>query len=112
MYLFDRQLHRVTRLNLAVRENRSIGGATPGLDAVAKLQIVVAPIETSANLDDALSPKSRTKAALRLRDLSFESPTLGFRVKHDRQWYVTAEAREADHASGASTAATWWPSAR
>jgi len=25
----------------------------------------------------------------------FESPTLGFRAKHDRQWYVTAERREA-----------------
>jgi len=28
-------------------------------------------------------------------DLLFESPSLGFRVKHDRQWYVTAERREA-----------------
>ena len=35
--------------------------------------------------------QSRTPA----RDLLFESPALGFRVKHDRQWYVTAEGREA-----------------
>ena len=31
VYLFDRRLRRITRLNLAVREQRSIGGATPGL---------------------------------------------------------------------------------
>ena len=95
VYLFDRRLQRVTRLNLAVRENRSIGGATPGLDAVAKLQIVVAPIETSANLDDATVAKIKDQNHAPPSDLQFESPTLGFRVKHDRQWYVTAEAREA-----------------
>jgi len=31
VYLFDRRLKRITRINLAVRERRSIGGATPGL---------------------------------------------------------------------------------
>lgn len=95
VYLFDRRLQRVTRLNLAVRENRSIGSATPGLDAVAKLQIVVAPIETSANLDDATVSKIKDQGRVPASELSFESPKLGFRVKHDRQWYVTAEAREA-----------------
>ena len=50
VYLFDRKLRRITRLNLAVREKRSIGGATPGLDAVAKVQIKIDPIETSAHL--------------------------------------------------------------
>lgn len=95
VYLYDRKLHRITRLNLAVREKRSIGGATPGLDAVAKLQIKIDAIETSAHLTDDLVAKSSTVARTPLRDLLFESPTLGFRVKHDRQWYVTAERREA-----------------
>jgi hypothetical protein len=95
VYLFDRRLHRVTRLNLAVRENRSIGGATPGLDAVAKLQISVAPIEKSAHLDEAALTKIKSQGRTPARDLLFESPARGFRVKHDRQWYVTAEAREA-----------------
>jgi hypothetical protein len=95
VYLFDRKLHRVTRLNLAVREKRSIGGATPGIDAVAKVQVKIDPIETSAHLTDELIAKSTNAARTPLRDLLFESPTLGFRVKHDRQWYVTAERREA-----------------
>jgi hypothetical protein len=95
VYLFDRKLKRIARLNLAVREKRSIGGATPGVDAVAKVQIKIDPIETSAHLSDELVAKSTTAARTPLRDLLFESPTLGFRIKHDRQWYVTAERREA-----------------
>ena len=95
VYLFDRRLHRVTRLNLAIRETRSIGGATPGMDAVAKVQVAIAPIEKSAHLSDEAVAKIKAQTRTPARDLSFESPTLGFRVKHDRQWYVTAEGREA-----------------
>jgi hypothetical protein len=95
VYLFDRRLHRVTRLNLAIRETRSIGGATPGMDAVAKLQVAISPIQKSAHLSDDAVAKIKAQTRTPARDLSFESPTLGFRVKHDRQWYVTAEAREA-----------------
>src|SRR4051794_8354404 len=51
VYLFDRRLRRITRLNLAIREKRSIGGATPGIDAVAKLQVKIDPIETSSHLN-------------------------------------------------------------
>lgn len=94
VYLFDRNLHRVTRLNLAVREKRSIGGATPGLEAVAKVQIAISPIEKSTNLgDDALAELTSQRRTLG-HELAFESPKLGFRLTHDRQWYVSAEARE------------------
>jgi hypothetical protein len=95
VYLFDRKLRRITRLNLAIREKRSIGGATPGIDAVAKLQVKIDPIENSPHLSDDIIAKSTNAARTPLRDLIFESPTLGFRVKHDRQWYVAAERREA-----------------
>jgi hypothetical protein len=95
VYLFDRRLQRVTRLNLAIRENRSIGSATPGLDAVAKLQINVSPVQKSAHLGTEQINKVRTAKRTPTQDLLFESPTLGFRVKHDRQWYVTGEGREA-----------------
>jgi hypothetical protein len=95
VYLFDRKLRRITRLNLAVREKRSIGGATPGIDAVAKVQVKIDPIETSPHLSDEVLAKTANAARTPLHDLLFESPTLGFRVKHDRQWYVTAQRREA-----------------
>jgi hypothetical protein len=89
------QAPRITRLNLAVREKRSIGGATPGIDAVAKVQVKIDPIETSSHLSDEVVAKSDQCRASPLHDLLFESPALGFRVKHDRQWYMTAERREA-----------------
>jgi hypothetical protein len=95
VYLFDRKHRRITRLNLAVREKRSIGGATPGIDAVAKVQVKIDPIETSTHLTEDAIAKATNAARTPLRDLLFESPALGFRVKHDRQWYVTAERREA-----------------
>lgn len=94
VYLFDRNLHRVTRLNLAVREKRSIGGATPGLEAVAKVQVAISPIEKSSNLGDDAVTKLTSEQRAPGHELTFESPKLGFRLTHDRQWYVTAEARE------------------
>lgn len=94
VYLFDRRTQRVSRMNLAVRERRSIGGATPGLDAVAKLQISVQPLERSENLNDATVEEVLASSRARSRDLLFESPALGVRFKHDRHWFVTGEQRE------------------
>ncbi|HEX5472752.1 MAG TPA: hypothetical protein VFW73_12750 [Lacipirellulaceae bacterium] len=95
VYLFDRKLRRITRLNLAIREKRSIGGATPGVNAVAKVQVKIDPIETSSHLSDPLVAKSIAAAHTPLSDLLYESSKLGFRIKYDRQWFVTAEGREA-----------------
>jgi hypothetical protein len=94
VYLFDRRSKRVTKLNLAVRERRSIGGATPGVDAVAKLQIQVEPIEKSAKLDDAAIAKATAATRHPAGDLVYESGPLGLRFKHDRRWFVTSERRE------------------
>ena len=91
VYLFDRRLHRVTRLNLAVREERAIGGATPGLDAVAKLQVTIDPIEKSEHLTSDVIARVKDSRPNAVRELSFEAPKLGFRLQHDRQWYDTAE---------------------
>jgi hypothetical protein len=93
VYLFDRRLRRITRLNLAVREQRSIGNATPGLDAVAKVQIKIEPAQSAAHLSDdaltAIHPKQRAP-----RDLAYESPAMGFRIHYDRNWFITAKQRE------------------
>jgi hypothetical protein len=95
VYLFDRKLRRIIRLNLAAHEKRSIGGATPGLDAVAKVQVKIEPIEKSTRLSEEVIAKLTTAERMPLHDLEFESAKLGFRTKHDRQWYTTAEGREA-----------------
>jgi hypothetical protein len=95
VFLFDRRQHRVTRINLAIKETRSIGGATPGLDAVAKVQVTINPIAKSTHLSDEVVSHVVGQSHAPANDLQFESPPLGFRLKHDRQWYVTAEGREA-----------------
>ena len=94
LYLFDRRLRRITRLNVAVREKRSIGVATPGLDATAKLQIKIDPIESSTKLTDDAVAKVGAAARMPTRDVVYEADSLGFRVRHDRQWFVTSEQRE------------------
>ena len=94
VYLFDRRSRRVTRLNLAVRERRSIGGATPGLDAVAKVQIELEPVANSPQLSDQVIAKAKVAARTPTPDLIYESGPLGFRLKHDRKWFVTSQQRE------------------
>ena len=94
LYLFDRRLRRITRLNLAVREKRSIGGATPGLDAIAKLQMTLEPLKSSPRLTDEVVAKAAAAGRTPTRDVLYEAAPLGFRIRHDRQWFVTGEQRE------------------
>jgi hypothetical protein len=77
-----------------VREQRSIGGATPGLDAVAKLQLNIEPLEKSPHLDDQAIAAVMRSSRRPARDLVYEAPTLGFQLQHDRQWFITSEQRE------------------
>jgi hypothetical protein len=94
VYLFDRRLRRITRFNLAVHEKRAIGGATPGLDAVAKLQITMEPLESCPQLESAkLGATVRSDRSTAL-ELLYDSPQLGYQLPHDRQWFVTSEGRE------------------
>ena len=94
VYLFDRTLRRITRLNLAVREKRSIGGATPGLDAVAKLQIKIEPCKLPPQLADPAIASIGITPRVAARDLIYEAAPLGFRIQHDRQWFITSKQRE------------------
>jgi hypothetical protein len=93
VYLFDRKQQRIARINIAAREKRSIGGASPGLDATARLQIKIEPLAGPTHLsDDALNLALRAKHPA--ADLLYEAPTLGFRAIHDRGWFVASQGRE------------------
>jgi hypothetical protein len=94
VYLFDRKLERVTRFNLAVKEKRPIGGATPGLDGVAKLRMNIKPLESSPNLPPATLAKLESNRSLQLDMLQLEPEKQGYRVSHDRRWIVTNKDRE------------------
>jgi hypothetical protein len=94
VYLFDRRLRRVTRMNLAVRESRSIGGATPGLQGVGKMQIRIEPLEASPQLTDEVVAAATKRAHSPKLNLVYQSVPLGFRAPYDRQWFITGEGRE------------------
>lgn len=92
--LFDRRQRRVTRLNLAAKENRSIGGATRGVDSVSKLRLTIRPIDAPQHLtaDVLASLESPGKALPEL--LRLDARKQGFRVLYDRRWFITARERE------------------
>jgi hypothetical protein len=94
VYLFDRLQGRISRVNWAVKEKRAIGGATPGLEGIAKLRVKFEPIQESAHLTDEvvslLPPADQPPAD----DLVFDAPQQGFRLRHDARWFVTGEERE------------------
>jgi hypothetical protein len=94
VYLFDCKLQRITRFNLAVKEKRSIGGATPGLDGVAKVRLNVKPLTSSAKLVPATLTALETDRRIKLDMLRLEPEKQGFRVFHDRRWIVTSKDRE------------------
>ena len=99
-------------LNLAVRERRSIGGATPGLDAVAKLQISVEPLEKSAQPRRRRGRQGHRGHRTPARDLVYESRPAGLPLQA-RSAMVSSPASSAKRSRCvASTAATWWPNAR
>ena len=78
VYLFDRKLHRVTRFNLAVKEKRSIGGATPGLDGVAKLRMNLRPLESSPHLPPDTLAALASKQRLQLDTIRLEPEKQGY----------------------------------
>lgn len=94
VYLFDRTRRRVARMNLAVREKRSIGDATAGLEGVAKVQMKIEPADDSSKLaDEGASLLQQAKQPL-THNLIQRSAPLGFQVEHDRKWFVISQGRE------------------
>jgi hypothetical protein len=88
VYLYDRQARRVTQLNVAIRENRQPGPATPGVNAVAKLRVKVAPADESP-----LTPQRVAEARRQPLDeaqvVETRNDRLGFATTHDESWYTT-----------------------
>ncbi len=91
-YLFDSRHKRVTAMLLAIQEKRAIGHAGPGLDIVAKLKMQIEPAKGESKSlasklpADALDPKSAMTGVL------WESKVGGYRLTHDRRWFVLNEA--------------------
>lgn len=83
---FDLGTKMVTWLVLAIRENRSIGHAQPGFEAVTKLRMVAAPAasppELAAEQLTGLPLEKSAGSSLML----LRSPRGGYELIHDRRW--------------------------
>ena len=96
-YLFHQEQKRVTKLNLAIQEERTASQIVPGLDVVAKISVMVEPI--TETLPKSLSEKFGEDFSEAARDVSqplanklrYEAPQHGYQFLHDHAWYVTAE---------------------
>jgi hypothetical protein len=94
VYLFDRQARQITRFNLAVREKRSVGAASRGLDVVSKLRLEIDPIDASSHLGDEVVAAASQEQRPAAGPLVYDSPEQGFRIQYDRQWFITDHERE------------------
>ena len=97
-YRFDLQTKRIDWLGLLVKEKRSIGHVLRGVELVARLQMQIGPKDDSAKLSDAALENISvddisSKPDDALRQLEYESPEAGWRLTHDRCWFVYS----ADH---------------
>ncbi|MEM9657884.1 MAG: hypothetical protein AAF961_05930 [Planctomycetota bacterium] len=91
-YLYDLDDGRITKFNLAVKENRKVGEIAPGLDVVAKLSVIVTPLGDEQQPFDQKQLERATAAPLsELRELVVDSAKTGYRFRHRDDWYATAE---------------------
>lgn len=90
--LFHRDRRQVTQLNLATTEKRAIGPATPGMEGTAKVRIKRRPVVIPSELsDDALA---KLTSGEKTSVLALEAGRQGFRVQHDRDWFIAGETSE------------------
>jgi len=84
----------ITSLALLIKEKRSIGHVSPGLDVVARIEITVAPLAESAQLTDAAieklaTQKAGTATAAKAEQLIYEHAS--FSLQTDRRWHLIEE---------------------
>ncbi|TWT96631.1 hypothetical protein Pla108_24000 [Botrimarina colliarenosi] len=91
--LFDRQLGRVSRLNLAWKESRAVGPATPAVEAIAKLNVTIDPADEEERLGaDLLSQAAAASSDDRLLVTAGGG---AWTLLAGRDWFVVADDHQA-----------------
>jgi hypothetical protein len=95
-YLYHLDRGRISKLNLAIKHHSKPAEAASGLDVVAKLSVIVAPVteadRRAFTLASLVAAEKLTRAEL--RELSVEYPDRGYRFRHDKGWITVAAQRE------------------
>jgi hypothetical protein len=93
-YHFDRK-HRVVRwLAMTLKENRSIGHASPGFDVTARIRISIDPAEVAGQLGDSALENLDLDAEPGSQMLDFTSQPGGFRFLYPRSWHVMVDRHD------------------
>lgn len=86
-YHFDTNLRRVSWFAMVLKENRSIGHASPGLEVVARLTMKVARASDKAIAEFEALPAELESSSTETW-LSFQPQSGGYQILHDRRWHV------------------------
>lgn len=94
-YLYHLDRGRITKFNLAIKQNCKAGDVTSGLDVVAKLSLILAPVAgASSSFDAATLKQAADMKPADLRALVVDAPERGYRFRHDNSWFVVNQQRE------------------
>ena len=91
--LFDRAAGRFSQVNLAWKEARKLGAATPALTATAKLNVVIAPLAADRRFTSV--DLSRAAAATPDARLLIEAPDHTWTLLAPRDWFVVGATARA-----------------
>jgi hypothetical protein len=90
-FMFDRRRGRISWLALSTKEQREIGSISPGVDATARLQLRIEPLDESVPLaEERLTGISLEPTIAKLM-LLHRSATGKFTFAHDRRWHVVTD---------------------
>jgi len=93
-YLFHLDEKRITKFNLAIKEERTPGEIAPGLDVVAKANVSISSTDKQVEVPQAAQAIAQETSRPLPRTLVYESSKEQYRFSHDAAWYVTAEQRD------------------
>ncbi len=90
-FTFDRVRGRVSWLAMSVKEERSIGSVSPGVEATSRLQLQIQPLDDSPPLTDRSLVGAALEPAAANRALLHRSAAGNFALAHDRRWHVVTD---------------------
>jgi hypothetical protein len=91
---FDLKTSQITSLILAIKEERGLGFATPGLDVVAKLKVSISPLQESKLLTGEVLQNAKLPQSDEPPLLEYVSAVKGYRFSYDRRWHIVGDAPE------------------
>ena len=93
-YHFNRDRQSICWLAMTIKENRSIGHASPGFDVTARIRISIDPAEIVAPLRESSLGGLDLEAEPGSLMLEFTSHQGGFRFLHPRSWQVMVDRHD------------------